>query len=166
MLRTLCLFFVLTILTACSTLPNTAAKKPAYETYVKVGQTMPLTQLVDYQGKSHQLDQIGQRKLVILFATWCSDSQRAMKQIIASPLVNDPKLIIIGIGREENAEKLAKFEKDFAIPFPLVTDEKRVIYKQFANAGIPRIILVDENNVIVKTLIGESQRAIDEIVWP
>lgn len=47
-----------------------------------------------------------------------------------------------------------------------MTDEKRTIYKQFANAGIPRITLVDENNVIVQTLIGESQRAINEIVWP
>jgi peroxiredoxin len=166
MLRTLCLIFVAATLSACSTLPNTAAKKPVYETYVKVGQTMPLKQVVDYKGAAHQLDQIGKRKLVLLFATWCSDSQRAFKQILASPLASDPNLIIVGIGREDDAEKLAKFEKDYAVKFTLVADPKRDIYKQYANAGIPRIILIDEKNVIVKTLIGESQRAIDEIVWP
>lgn len=166
MLRSLCLVLAFSLLSACTTMNKNVAPKPAYQTYVKAGQTMPLTQVVDYHGKSHQIDQIGQRKLIILFATWCSDSQRAFKQIVASPLANDPKLVIVGIGREENAENLAKFEKDYEVKFPLVADTQRDIYKQFANAGIPRIILVDENNIIVKTLIGEKPRAIDEIVWP
>ena len=149
---------------------NSGKSKPAiktvYETYVELGQLLPISTLNSYQGETVSVDKIGQRKLVILFATWCSDSQRAFTQILASDLVNDRNLQIVGIGREENTKALAKFKQDYKVTFPLVADPGRAIYKQFANAGIPRIILVDEQNRIVKTIIGEMPRAIDEIVWP
>jgi len=102
---------------------------------------------------------------VILFATWCSDSQRTIKQLLASPLVQQEKLTIVGIGREETTESLQKFASEYNVNFPLISDEKREIYAKFANAGIPRLILVDENNKIVKTLIGEDPTTIEKVIW-
>lgn len=166
MFRTAFILFLLIASNACASNGKVAQDKPAYETYVEIGQTMPLTGLTDYRGKPVRVDEIGKRKLVLLFATWCSDSQRAITQIMASELADDPQLRIIGIGRGENAETLAKFEAEYRTNFPLVMDADKAIYNQFANAGIPRIILVDGDNRIVKTLIGEMPRPIDEIIWP
>ena len=49
--------------------------------------------------------------------------------------------------------------------FPLVTDENREIYKQFASAGIPRLVLVDENNMVVKMLFAEDPAVMEQINW-
>lgn len=136
-----------------------------YETYVKAGQTFPITQFTDTQGQNITLEQGEKRKLVILFATWCSDSQRTIAQIMSSPLASQPDLQIVGIGREENKASLDKFAAQYEVNFPLIADENRAIYRQFANAGVPRLILLDEQNQIRKTLIGEDPKTIDAVVW-
>jgi peroxiredoxin len=166
MFRAALLLSLLAAASACTSTASKPAGKPVYETYVQAGQTLPLTGLTDFRGQPVRADEPGKRKLVLLFATWCHDSQRAVSHIMASDLAKDPQLRIIGIGRGENAEALARFEAEYRTNFPLVTDPDKVIYNQFANAGIPRIILVDGDNRIVKTVIGEMPRAIDEIVWP
>lgn len=166
MLRIAFMLFLLIASSACTSTSKAPQDKAAYETYVEIGQSLPLAGLTDYRGQPVRTDEIGKRKLVLLFATWCSDSQRAITQIMASELANDPQLRIIGIGRGENAETLAKFEAEYRTNFPLVVDADKALFNRFANAGIPRIILVDGDNRIVKTLIGEMPRPIDEITWP
>lgn len=152
--------------TACSsTVTPPAYVAPTYETYVSAGQQLPLTKLTSINDQVVNLQEKGKRKLVILFATWCSDSQHTIKQVLASPIAQQKDLTIVGVGREESAESLEKFATEYQVNFPLVSDEKREIYRQFANAGIPRLILVDENNKIVKTLIGEDPNTIDKVTW-
>ena len=109
------------------------------------------------------LNNPNQKKLVWLFATWCHDSQRTIKDILASKLAQDNNLQIIGIGRKESNESLVKFKNEYLVSFPLVSDKNETIYKQFANTGVPRLLLLNENNKLVKTLIGEDQRFIIDI---
>lgn len=157
------------LLSACSTTPppteNTYVA-PVYETYVQVGQQLPLKEVTSINNETINLHEQGKRKLVIFFATWCSDSQRTIKTLLASPLMAEKNLTLVGIGREENKERLENFANHYQVNFPLVTDEKRELYSQFANAGIPRLIVVDENNNIVQTLIGEDPNTIEKILWP
>ena len=139
-------------------------QKPNYETYITQGQAFPITQFTNTQGELVALAE-DKRKLVLLFATWCSDSQRFVKQLMASPLIADPDLQIIAIGREENAQSLDNFSKKFATNFTMVADPNRQIYSQFANAGVPRIILLDNQNRVVSTLIGEAPNTIEKVLW-
>jgi peroxiredoxin len=88
-----------------------------------------------------------------------------MRQITASPLAADNNLQIVGVGREENAANLEKFQQEYQLNFPLVSDIDRSYYNQVANAGIPRLILLDNNNNVVKTIIGEIPNTIDYLVW-
>ncbi len=156
----------LLLTSACkSTTETTEYVAPKYETYVSLGQTLPLDELITIKNQTINLQEKGKRKLVILFATWCSDSQRTIKQLLASPLAQQKDLTIVGIGREETAESLEKFANEYHVNFPLISDEKREIYAKFANAGIPRLILVDEDNNIVKTLIGEDPATIEKVTW-
>lgn len=133
---------------------------------VQVGQLQPLSQLLDINGHAVPLHGTDRRKLLIFFATWCHDSQRLMRQLLDSALLNDPTLLIVAIGRDEQASTLQQFLHDYPLPFPLVADPERQLYRQFTDQGVPRVVLVDTNNRVVKTFLGEMPRAIDEIVWP
>ena len=133
---------------------------------VAVGDVQPLQVLTDIRGRSINLQQADQRKLIIFFATWCSDSKRLMQQLQQSPLLEDPKLLIVAIGREETSDALQDFSAKYRFNFPFVADAERKLYSQFTDQGIPRVVLVNEQNIVVKTFLGEIPRAIDEIVWP
>ncbi len=166
-MRKLIALSLLLTLAGCSHTNSTqpSITKSKYETYVSVGQQFPISQLTSTSGDKIDLNTNDKRKLVLLFATWCSDSQRTISQIMQSPLAQQDDLQIVGIGREENTESLEQFANKYRTNFPLVADAERKIYSQFANAGVPRLILLDKNNKIVKTIIGEMPNTIDYIVW-
>ena len=155
---------VLFFITACSHNTGQATHETAvntteaakYQTYVKAGQRVPVMQFIDIQGQHINLGQSEHKKLLILFATWCPDSQRAMKALVQSTLMNDDTVDIIGIGREESVASLQRFAKEYHVPFSLVADKDRSVYRQFASAGIPRFILLDKHNQIVKTILLED----------
>lgn len=151
------------LISGCAT--TTDNEQVEYLTYVNAGQAVPITQFTDIDGNTIDLKQSKNAKLMVLFATWCPDSQRAMKALQASDLNLDPNVDIIAIGREENSVALDKFASDYEINFPLIADTDRSIYAKFANAGIPRLILLDSNNTIVKTLIAEGENPLALVQW-
>ncbi|WP_299808572.1 TlpA disulfide reductase family protein [uncultured Shewanella sp.] len=147
---------------------NGCARSPGqveYLTYVKPGDSVPVARFVDTHGNTLDLNESTNNKLLILFATWCSDSQRTMKHLANSDLHLSPNVDIIGIGREESDAALDKFASEYELNFPLVADPDRHIYAQFANVGVPRLILLDANNKVVKTIIGETENAITDVIW-
>jgi len=157
---------LISFLMGCSSTKNDSQSvKEKYQTYISAGQNFPISKLIDINGNEVALNNPNQKKLVLLFATWCHDSQRTIKDILASDLIKNNKLQIVGIGREESNKSLEKFKKEYQVSFPLVSDPHKAIYKQFANTGIPRLLLLDENNKLVKALIGEDKRTIDRIIW-
>jgi peroxiredoxin len=159
-------FTLITLLMGCSsTHNNNVSANEKYQTYITAGEKFPISKLTDINGNEVKLNDSKQKKLVLLFATWCHDSQRTIKDILASDLVKDNKLQIIGIGREESVESLIKFKNEYQVSFPLVSDPNKAFYKQFANTGVPRLLLLDENNKLVKALIGEDQNTIERIIW-
>ena len=160
-LKVLYTALLLITINGCATAPN----QVEYLTYVKSGDSVPVTHFVDTHGNSLDLNESTNNKLLILFATWCSDSQRTMQQLANSDLHLSPNVDIIGIGREESNATLDKFASEFELNFPLVADTDGQIYAQFANAGVPRLILLDANNKVVKTIIGETENPIIEVVW-
>ncbi|PAJ73752.1 redoxin domain protein [Pseudoalteromonas sp. NBT06-2] len=165
-MKTVLTIYLIAFLMGCSSTGNgNQPVKEKYQTYISAGQNFPIEKLIDINGSEIHLNKINKKKLVLLFATWCHDSQRTIKDILASDLVKDHNLIIIGIGREESNESLAKFKNEYQVSFPLISDPNKDIYKQFANIGVPRLLLLDENNKLVKALIGEDQRTIDRIIW-
>ncbi|NRD75711.1 redoxin domain-containing protein [Shewanella sp. VB17] len=161
------LFFTTLSITGCTSSPTLQqdVHQTEYQTYVKTGEGVPMTQFTDTQGNQINLNQSQNVKLLVLFATWCPDSQRAIKALIGSEFNLDPNIDIIAIGREENKQTLDKFAAEYEINFPLVTDTDRSIYAKFANAGIPRLILLDKDNRIVKTIIAEGENPLAEVQW-
>ncbi|WP_125564178.1 TlpA family protein disulfide reductase [Pseudoalteromonas rubra] len=150
-------------LSACNATSLPDAHPKGYETYINPGDTFRHTQLINIDGEPVQLAQ--GNKLIILFASWCSDSQRTLNELKASELLADPQLQIIAIGREEDVETLKAFRTSFGIDFNIVADPDRAIYNQYANKGIPRLIMLNKQNQVVKTLIGEQAGIIEQVRW-
>ncbi|WP_281557444.1 TlpA disulfide reductase family protein [Thalassomonas sp. RHCl1] len=158
---------ITTLLPGCALLPTPANDAAAVDMsfLVEPGQLLPLTKLNDIAGEQVVLNTPGRKKLVILFATWCSDSQRAMKALHQSPLIQDKSLDIVAIAREQQSTEVASWAAENDIKVTLVADTDRSIYRQFAHAGIPRFIMVDEQNRIVKTVLAEGEQQIEHIRW-
>ncbi len=76
----------LLFLTGCSNAVDSKTVRPPSLALLAPGAVQPLQRLTDIHGQTIRLDQPEQRKLLIFFATWCSDSQRAIRQIQASAL--------------------------------------------------------------------------------
>lgn len=150
--------------TAEATVTQAPAVRQVEERLV-AGDAMPFSTLISIENQQISIAAPNQRKLVIFFGTTCHDSQRAFQKIIASPLVKQANLQIVGIGRDENVASLRQFALDYQVTFPLVVDADRAMYHQFTNTGIPRIVLVDEHNRIVKSFLGEIPDVLTEIHW-
>lgn len=60
---------------------------------------------------------------------------------------------------------MSQFKQDYKINYPLIADSERAIYSQYANKGVPRLILLDEQNKVIKTLIGENPETLQKVLW-
>lgn len=145
--------------------PIASQATPKYEEFIQPGQLLPLQSITDVNGKLVDLTNQNKKKMVILFATWCSDSNRLLKALNQSPILNDESIEIIAIAREENDDVVKAWRDKFDIKTPLATDPDRSIYKQFAVGGIPRIITVSADNKIIKMNLAEGVEQLHLIEW-
>lgn len=161
--RRLWLSGLVLLLTACS-----ATKQPEkieYLFYTVAGDPLPINQVTDVSGKQVDLTDPSKRKLVILFATWCSDSQRALNALNQSDLLQKPDLEVIAIGREHTAQQLSEFQQKNNYQINMAADPDRSLYSRFANAGIPRFIMVGKDNVIIDHVVAEGEEQLSKIHW-
>ncbi|MFB0979838.1 MAG: TlpA disulfide reductase family protein [Alteromonadaceae bacterium] len=138
---------------------------PKYQEFIHPGDTLPIRSIVNVDGNVIDLTNRNKRKLVILFATWCSDSNRALKALNQSALLSDPTLEIIAIAREETSEDVIKWRNEHNIKVPLATDIDRSIYKQFAVGGIPRLITIGKDNKVIRMNLAEGEQQLKLIQW-
>ena len=140
-------------------------QEPKYEEFIAAGQVLPIESVVDVNGEIVDLTAKDERKLVILFATWCPDSNRALKTLNKSSLLNDDSVQIIAIAREETTETVIAWRDEHGIRVPLAADPDRSIYKLFAVAGVPRFITVSTDNKVIKMNLAEEENQLDLIEW-
>lgn len=139
--------------------------EPKFEEFIGTGDPFPIASIVDVNGATVDLAAPDKRKLVILFATWCKDSNRALKALNHSDLLNDETIEVIAIAREENAGNVIPWRDENNIRTPLATDPDRAIFKQFAAAGIPRFITVGPDNKVIKMNLAETEDPLSLIDW-
>ena len=157
---------LLMLLIACqSTKSPIIAETSKYHEYIHSGDLSPIKTITTIDGKVIDFQGSKKKKLVILFATWCSDSNSMLKALNSSPLLTDDSLEVIAIAREEDIETVQSWRNGRNIKIPLAVDVDRSIYKQFAAGGIPRIVTVDENNKIVQMNLAEGSEQLAQIVW-
>lgn len=121
--------------------------------------------LHDIDGKPLRLEDSSKPTVLIFFATWCHDSQRLMRQLSGnSRLLQQARFI--AFGRGEHDKSLHKFRQQYHLPIRYIADPNEHYFLQVTNTGMPRVILLDEQQRVVKTFLGEIPDAMAEIVWP
>jgi thiol-disulfide isomerase/thioredoxin len=152
-------------LSACQALPLNQPHTIVHDEYVNTGDLLPIASITTFVGEVLDLRQLGKRKLVILFATWCHDSNNLFNALNNSALLENNDIKIIAIAREEDIETVTAWRDKRGIKVSLAVDNDRSLYKRFASGGIPRLITVDENNKIIKMNLAEGQQQLEKVFW-
>lgn len=121
--------------------------------FVKIGDPSPDFTLVFPNGDSTSFTELKGKVIMLQFtASWCSVCRREMPYIekdIVQALSHDD-LIVIGVDRDEPAEKVIKFAEDMNITYPLALDPGAEIFGLFAHkqSGVTRNVIIDKNGKI------------------
>jgi len=121
---------------------------------VKVGDTMPDFVINEAGGKSYKLSDLKGNVVMLQFtASWCSVCRTEMPFIEKEIWLPEKEtgLKVIGIDRDEPAEKVIKFKKDIKVTYPLALDPGAEIFGLIAlkEAGVTRNIIIDRKGKII-----------------
>jgi peroxiredoxin len=147
-------FLILLILTHC--LSAQCQEKKVYDNdyVVKVGDMAPDFTISEAGGRSYRLSELRGKVVMLQFtASWCSVCRTEMPFIekeIWQPN-RSSGLVVIGIDRDEPADKVLKFRKDIAVTYPLALDPGADIFGLYAlkEAGVTRNVIVDRAGKII-----------------
>lgn len=121
---------------------------------VKIGDSAPDFQINEAEGKSYKLSDLRGRVVMLQFtASWCSVCRTEMpfieKEIWLEKKSKD--LVVLGIDRDEPADKVIKFKKDIGVSYPLALDPGAGIFGLFAekSAGVTRNVIIDRSGKII-----------------
>ncbi len=72
----------------------------SYSEYITSGDILPIASISTIDGVDSDLHRTDKKKLVVLFATWCSDSNRLLTALNNSGLRpdNSPQVVAISMG--------------------------------------------------------------------
>jgi peroxiredoxin len=121
---------------------------------VKIGDVMPDFTINEAGGKQYKLSDLKGKVVMLQFtASWCSVCRTEMPFIekdIWKARKNDG-LVVIGIDRDEPADKVNAFQKDMAITYPLALDPGADIFGLVAQkeAGVTRNVIIDRSGKII-----------------
>lgn len=121
---------------------------------VRVGDPAPDFTINETGGKTYRLSELRGKVVMLQFtASWCSVCRTEMP-FIEKEIWQEKKnagLIVIGIDRDEPAEKVIRFIKDIRITYPVALDPGADIFGLFAQkeAGVTRNVIIGRNGKII-----------------
>jgi peroxiredoxin len=134
---------------------SSQGKKAYKDDYlVKAGDMAPDFMINEAGGKSFNLSELKGKVVMLQFtASWCSVCRQEMP-FIEKEIWNPGKsqgLVVIGIDRDEPADKVIKFKNDIGVTYPLALDPGADIFGMFAlkEAGVTRNIIIDRSGKII-----------------
>ena len=123
---------------------------------VRVGDEAPLFTTVDaLSGDTVRLADLRGKVVLLQFtASWCGVCRKEMPQIesrIWQRHNNDTTFALLGIDRDEPAEKVVRFVEQTGVTYPLVLDPDADIFGLYADkqAGVTRNVIIGRDGRIV-----------------
>ena len=122
---------------------------------VNVGDMAPDFTLKMDNGRTIHLSELRGKVVMLQFtASWCGICRKEMPYIESDIWLrhkDDKDFVLVGIDREETAEKVAYLKEVTKITYPLAYDTTGDVFRLYAhpNAGITRNVLIDKKGRIV-----------------
>ena len=137
------------------------------ENYIEVNDKLPEFTVENVAGEElHSRDLLVKVTLLVFFVTACEDCRRELPKIekIWNTLKENSDFQLIPISRSETAARVETYwkEDNFTMPFYLDSDKK--IFSLFAKNTIPRIYLVNQENIVVWMAVEMLPFSIGELV--
>ena len=113
-----------------------------------------------FDRQPHALSQYKGKTVVAYFwATWCKSCVKEVPQLIGlQNQYKDKNVQFIGIAID-NTDKVEKFAKDNAIPYPILIggDDAMALAKKLGDlvGGLPFMVVIDKNGNLVEKILGE-----------
>ena len=116
-----------------------------------------MTHLAAYRGKVILLN---------FFATWCPPCNAEFPHLekeIWAQYKDRPDFVLLAFGREHNWKEVKAFAKQKQVTFPVYPDPYRNVFKLFAQAYIPRNVVINAEGKIIYESIGYKPREFERL---
>ena len=139
----------------------------AQEWKVKVGEKSPDFKI---QGRTESISSSSLKGKVVLlnfFATWCPPCRQELPRLqseLYNAFKDNPEFAVFVLGREEDWSKLDPFMEQNNYSFPVFPDLDRKVFGLFADASIPRNVVLDRNGKIIYQSIGFTDEEFTKMV--
>ncbi len=144
-------FLILVVLVSgCS--PKAPEPTPEEATRVHVGDPAPAFDGILMDGTPFFLEaQRGKVVVLSFFATWCPPCREELPHLEREvwQRFKGPDFAIAAIAREHEAEELDEFISQMEMTFPVLPDPDRSIFSLFADAFIPRTVVIDPEGQVI-----------------
>lgn len=154
MLRTLRLVLTLGTLAALvmSCAPKAPEQTPEEATLVHAGDRAPTFTVTSLAGDTITVGgEQGEIVVLSFFATWCPPCREEFPHLETEvwQRFRGEKFSFVAIGREHTADELQPFVEEMAVSFPIAPDPTREVYAKYAEAFIPRTIVIGPDGAVL-----------------
>jgi len=130
----------------------------------QVGRAAPNFNLRSPAGNEVQLSDFhGSYVLVNFWASWCGPCRGEAPDLEALQRAasrgQSPKLVVLGVNQQEDADTARKFANEFDVTYPILLDRSGEVSEGYrVGRGLPITFLVDPSGVIEKVYLGALSR--------
>jgi peroxiredoxin len=121
-----------------------------------VGSSAPDFTLNTLAGQAVSLKELrGKRVLINFWASWCPPCLAEIPDLKAAyNQLREENVAFIGIGTQDETDKLKQFSGENDLPYTVVEDPKGNVSDSYGVLGLPTTVLVDSTGVVRKVFTG------------
>lgn len=139
-------------------------EEPTTGANLKIGDTIPHFTVIMNDGNIISEENLkGHTSLIVFFHSSCKDCQQVLP-VLQQFYELYPQYPLVCISRAEKEISVAEYWNSHGFTMPYSAQEGRMVYELFAQTGVPRIYIVDENGVIQIQFTDRSLPTLDDIV--
>ena len=122
--------------------------------------------LQDLQGRKFKLSENKGKPVLLAFgATWCPSCREEiprLKEIFAN--YGKKGLVMVNIDIQESQDKVSRFADRYKLTYPVLLDEKAEVARSYGVRGIPTLVLVDKEGMILCSQCRSVERYLDKML--